>query len=451
MPDSRGDEVVVTVWLADHPFFPGFLDPLKEAADSFNATHPGRRIVVEGHDFRKLPADVADAVARGNPPDVAEYYTSATQLALDTIAEDGEPLFTSVERAVAGRSEILGEPVRLAEILPTARDTYVVDGELRSAPVTITTPLLYTNLTLLRRTGITEPPCTWAELETACRALAELGSGHERGPERGAVWPVHGWLFQQAVAEQGGLLADHDNGRTGRPRRVDLCSPELLAYVEWWRRLHRAGHYLYTGAQADWAGAFDAFVSGRVAFTVASSVQTGMIVAAGREAGFEVGASRLPHNGEVPYAGNVVSGQSLWLARGLDESTQDTALAFLSHLLAPDTAAAWHRGTGFVPATGAAYDLLAGEGWFDATPQLAAATGQLAASDRSPAALGPVLGDLAAIQDLLTQAMADVLERDADPAERFAAANAEGQRLLDDYNAHCHGPRRRTPPRLDVG
>jgi len=232
---------------------------------------------------------------------------------------------------------------------------------------------------------------------------------------------------------------------------VRLDPPELLAYVEWWRRLHADGHYLDTGTERDWGGALEAFLEQRVAFTVASSVQTGMIVAAGGRAGFAVAAGRLPYNGRTRYAGTVLSGQSFWLADDLDDTVRDIAIAYVLSLLEPDQVAGWHQGTGFVPVTGGGHARLEAEGWFEQHPPQRVAGEQLAASDRSPAALGPVVGDLAGLQDLLTGAMADVLGGGADPEARFARATEEGQRLLDDHNAACLATPRRTPDRLEVG
>ena len=426
---------VIRVWLAEHPF-PDYLATPRKLAAGFERAHPGYRIEVTGHDFRELPARVAEAAAAGRPPDIAEYYYTATQLARDMRAPDGRPLFTSVEAAAGGRTAILGEPVVLSDIIPAARDYYSYE-DLAAVPATITTTLLFVNLTLLREAGIAPVPSTWSELEDACAALA----GCPGGPPHGITWPNHGWLFQQAVAEQGGLLADHANGRRGRAATVDLTSPELMRYVAWWQRLHAKGHYLHAGDPWDWSACLDAFFEQRVAFTFNSSVVADLLVQEGASAGFEVGVYPMPRQGGVPYAGHLVSGQALWLTGGLDEVRRDGALAFLQYLLNPRNAAEWHRASGFLPATRAAAELLATEGWFDAKPHHRVALDQLAASDRSTAALGALLGGFAGIQQEMTDAMDDVLLRGATPGPRFAEATRRAQRMLDEYNADPGGSR----------
>lgn len=442
-PTGDNGRTVVTVWFATHPF-PGYMDPLEKMAREFENAHPGYRLDVVGHDFREMPAKVVAAVAEGNPPDVAEYYHTASQLARDTRDRDGRPLFTSVTRAVAGRRSILGEPVVLDDIVPTIRDYYSYRGELVSMPMTATTTLLFSNATLLRAAGLPRPPATWAELEAACDAISALDSG----PRHGVTWPLHGWIFQQAVAEQGALLADADNGRTGRATRVHLDSPEMLRFATWWKKLHDTGRHLSTGEPGDWLAGLEAFVQQRVAFAVFSSAMCGVALHMAGAAGFDVAVSASLRRGEVPYAGHTISGQSLWLRDGLDEATRDGALAFLQFLDNPGNVAEWHHTQGFIPVTQAGSALLEEQGWFDEHPFHRAASDQVRTSDRSPAALGAFLGGFAGIQRLAMGAMQDVLTGGAEPAARFRRADAEAQDLLRAHNARCEAGQ--SPDRLEV-
>ena len=159
------------------------------------------------------------------------------------------PLFTSVQRAIAGRTEILGEPVVVDDLVPAFRDYYTLHGDLLSMPSVGTTSLLYANTDLLEAAGVSQLPQTWDDVVAVCEQIAR----HRPGPEYPITWSNHGTFFQQAVATQGGLLVDNDNGRSGRATTTNLASKEMLTWVEWWRQLHRDGHYLYTGSIPDWA------------------------------------------------------------------------------------------------------------------------------------------------------------------------------------------------------
>lgn len=425
----RNDPVTIEVWLAYYPF-PGHDEGFDELAAEFGKAHPGYRVDIRFVNYWTLPAKVAKAVEEGNPPAIAEYYYTSTQQARDAKNKDGTPLYRSVEEAIGGRTEILGEPVVIDGIVAAARDYYSHDGKLFSVPRNTSTALMYANTTLLEAAGITELPRTWAEFSAACAAVAELPDPAIHP----STWAVHGWLFQQAVAQQGGLLADHDNGRSGRAEKVDLASDELLAYVRWWRQLHEKGHYTYTGKEADWLGTFKAFATGQVALTFGSSHEANTMVRTGKEAGFEVGVGFLPHNELVPDAGAIIGGDSAFLAAGLDKATEDGALAFLQYLLSPRAAANYHKtGGGWIAVTEPAVDLLDKEGWFAENPHLRVANDQLRAATNTPASRGALLGDFPGIQHVLDEAMIEVLTSGADPVTRFAQATTDAQALLDKY------------------
>ncbi|WP_307961712.1 hypothetical protein [Salinispora arenicola] len=64
-------------------------------------------------------------------------------------------------------------------------------------------------------------------------------------------------------------------------------------------------------------------------------------------------------------------------------------------------------------------------------PGFRIAAEQVASAERTPAAAGPVVGNLNGINTVITYAMEDVLLRGADPAIRFRAAAEEAEALLD--------------------
>lgn len=430
-----GNKTVIDAWLADLSF-PGYMDPLRKLAENFERAHPEYQIRITSPHYERLPAELYHAVLGGHRPTIAEFYYSTTMGARDLRGLHGGPLFTSVERAIGGRNEILGEPVVLGDLIPPARDYYTHDGDLASMPTVATTSLLFTNTTLLRKAGITDIPRTWSELEEACKAVMQLPSG----PSHAITWANHGTFFQQAIAEQGGMVTDHANGRSGRAAMVDLASPEMISWVTWWQRLHDKGYYLYTGKPVDWVGTLRAFAEQRVVFRFSSSNDVNYMVDAARGGGFDLEVSTLPYNDRVPYAGNVIAGTSLWLADGLDQATQDGALAFLQYLNNPRNAADWHKINSFIPVTNAAFDLLVDEGWFAENPHHRVASDQVNALPGSLAARGALVGDFAGIQGIMQQAMHDVLTTAANPVERFCLATREAQRLLDGYYADCVDP-----------
>jgi sn-glycerol 3-phosphate transport system substrate-binding protein len=381
-------------------------------------------------DFRALPEEVGDAVARGNPPDIAEYIYSSTQVALDMRTRAGAPLFVPVQRAIGDRTAILGEPVVVDDLVPTVRNYYSVRGELVSMPTVMTTNILFANRNILDRAGVERMPATWRELTNACAAVAALPDG----PAHGVTWPIYGWLFHMEIAGQGGLFSDNDNGRSGRSTRLFLDSPEMLNYVRWWQRMHASGYYHYTGEPRDYFAAMDAFARQEVAFVVTSSAVGQLVADMAAEAGFGLMVGQLPRHHELSSPGGPVGGHSFFLAAGLPKEKEDGALAFLQHQLNPRHAVArtYDRS---LPLTLPAYTQVMAPDWAEPHPGFRIATEQVVAAQPTPAAAGPVVGNLNGINTLITYAMEDVLLRGADPTSRFRALNEEAQALLDRHNA----------------
>ena len=426
-----GSGTVIELWVCDLTF-PGYMDRMRSLGEQFERAHPEYRVVIEGHDFRKLPHVIADAVSRGRAPAVAEYYFSASQTARDMRRPDGSPLFTSVERAIGGRAEVLGEPVVLGDVIPAIADYYTVDGEYESMPSVSTTPVLYANTALLEAAGIGAMPRTWDELEAACRTVAERLPG---GPSHGVNWPNHGLFFQQALGVQGGRLAEP--GPDGRITTVDLSSKEMMTWVKWWQRMSSEGHYLYTGKIPDWLGSLQVFAAQQVALRISSSNDINYMVRAATDAGFGIEVAPFPHAAPVPGAGSATAGTGFWLADGLDEATRDGALALLQYMHNPRNAADRHKENSFVPLTRASFRLLEEEGWFAEHPYHRVPSDQLETTRGALPSLP--FGDFVGAQDVMTRAMHDVLVAGADPDERFEQATAEAQQLLDDYHADCAG------------
>jgi sn-glycerol 3-phosphate transport system substrate-binding protein len=426
--NASSDKIEIGVSIA---FTDDRLDWANDVAAAFEANHPEFDVVITGYDdYESLLQAATLAADQGDPPAIAQYFEVATQQARDAVTADGEPLFASVGEAIGDRTEILGEPVVINDIVDAAANYYKVDGVFTSMPWNTSSTLLYANNGLLEAAGVAAVPETWADIEAACEAIM----GAEGAPTACITWPNHGWFFEQSIAQQGGLFVNNDNGRTARADEVLVNSDEMLSFVDYWKSLADAGYYTYTGTQRDWDGTVNAFTAQEVAFILTSSGDAGGLVTSTAEAGFEMTVSRMPYNQDAEYAGNLIGGATLWLVNGLDEQTSDGALAFMQFLDNPENAASWHQTTGYIPITNASVALLEEQGWFDENPWARVATDQLAMADGSPAASGAILGSFVETRDIVTQAMEDILVSGADPVERFAEAQDEAQAALEDYN-----------------
>jgi sn-glycerol 3-phosphate transport system substrate-binding protein len=423
--EASGDATTIDFWVAFSD--EARLGYAEEKAAAFNALHPEYDVNVTSFASYNDVFDAAIlAVDSGEPPGLIHFFEAATRQALDAVDSSGAPIFKSVTDAIAGRTEILGEPVVLDSVVSAARDYYTVDGSFYSMPWNTSTTVMFNNMDILNEAGITEPPGTWAEVTAACEAIAALPDG----PSGCITWPNHSWFVEQSLGQQGELLANNDNGRTARADEVLLESDGMMAYLEWWKGLSDAGYYTYTGLQRDWDGTSNAYLAEEVAMLVYSSSDTTFF---DTNATFTNEASFMPANEAVDYVGNLIGGATIWMLDGMDTTTEDGALAFANFFSNPENAAAWHQLTGYIPITDDAVALLDTEGWYAESPNSKVASDQLAAAANTPASLGALLGNFVAIRDVITLAIEDILVNDVDVATRMAQANEEANKSLSEY------------------
>lgn len=430
---TTAEEMTVTdidMWIAfaDGPR----LEYTEARAAEFNAAHPDYNVVVTAFDsYNTVFEQTQLALEGGTAPEIIHFFEAATQEALDAVNPDGNPIFKSVTSAIGDRTEILGEPVVLDDVVSAARNYYTIEGEFYSMPWNTSSAIMFVNQDMLDAAGVAAIPQTWAEVDAACELIMAM----DDAPSGCITWPNHSWFVEQTMGQQGALLVNNDNGRSGRATEVDLDSDGMVAYFDWWKNLDAAGHYVYTGVQRDWDGTNTAFQAQEVGMLIYSSSDTTVITETGSENGFNVVAANMPYNGDVAYEGNLIGGATLWLLDGLDTVTEDGSLAFMNFFSNPVNAAEWHKITGYIPITEAAVQLLSDEGFYDDSPNSLVASDQLAAAADTPAARGALLGNFVAIRDVITAAAEDMLINDLDPAERLAQADAEAQQKLDEYNA----------------
>lgn len=422
------DPIELRVWIA---FTDARLEWAREKAAAFNEQFPQYNVIVEGYpDYESLFSASALAFEQGNPPAIVQYFEVATQNARDAKKSDGTPLFKSIADALGDRTEVNGIPADFEDIVPAVANYYTLDGEFTSMPWNTSSAIMFSNQELLTAAGITEIPDTWDEIEAACEAILAL----DNAPANCITWPNHGWFFEQSVAQQGADLANAGNGREARADEVFVASDAAIAYVQWWKDLADKGYYVYTGAQRDWTGTYNAFIAQQVAFLIYSSSDTTVITNDAADAGFTAVASFMPHNGEVDYAGNLIGGASLWLANGLSPEAEEGALTFLLWFSNTENTADWHKFTGYIPVRTSAVELLEAEGWYEESPNSRVASDQLAAAKPSSATAGALIGNFPAIRNEITAAIEDILVNGTDVAEALAMAEENANELLEEYN-----------------
>lgn len=419
------EPININVWIA-------FTDTSRlgwtqDRAAELNEMFPEYNFVVEGYaNYEELFAATALAAEQNSLPAVVQYFEVATQDARDS------GYFKAIAEALNGRTEVNGLEVNLEDFIAPVSAYYTLDGQFTSMPWNTSSATLFTNQTILDAAGVEAIPATWDELEAACEAIMAL----DNSPEFCFTFPNHGWFFEQWIAQQNADFANNGNGREARATEVSLAHDAGIATLTWLDEMLAKGYLYYSGAQggASWATVDQVFQSQQVAFTVYSSSDTALYTQTGVDNGFEVVASYMPYNDDTGWTGNLIGGASLWLTDGLSQEVEDGALTFLVYLTNTENAATWHQVTGYIPIRQSSIDALTEQGWFEENPNFIVAAQQLADGEVTTATSGALVGAFPAIRNVVTQAIDTVLLTDQAPADVLAAAEAEANTILAEYN-----------------
>ena len=358
---------------------------------------------------------------QGDPPHIVQIFEVGSQLALDT------GIFVPVSD-VASEEQLAS----LEDVIQPVLGYYTLGDDVWSLPWNSSNPILYYNIEMFEAAGLdpADPPETYSEVLAACETLmmSELEL-------QGCIgWPMHSWMVEQWVAEQGGLLVDNDNGRTDRATETFLDSEEMLNIFNWWKELADNGYYIYSGALEDWNGSDAIFTGQQAAMHITSTADLVNITQAASEAGFSAGTGLLPIADGYERNGVVVGGASIWLTADHPQEELEAAVEFMLYLGNTANMVDWHMGTGYFPVRYSSIDALAEAGWFDENPTFVTAFDQMTETIPNYATAGAVMGTFLDTRTIIEQAAQSVVDGGADPAEALAIADAAADELLEEYN-----------------
>ncbi|NLH00117.1 MAG: ABC transporter substrate-binding protein [Chloroflexi bacterium] len=383
-------------------------------AERFNQTQTQYQVIPEytGSYAETLTKALA-AYRSGTPPTIVQVYEVGTRTMLDSGAII--PVHTLNK----------GE-VDWADIVQPIMKYYSVDGQLYCMPFNSSTAMLYYNKDMFVAAGLDpeKPPKTWAEVEEYSMKIMEAGAatgGFSMG------WPA--WIMEQMFATHNQLFANQDNGRSGLATELYLNSDFGVKVLTEWKRMAEEGVLVYGGREY---AANDPFLAKQFPFLFQSTSSLGGIL---KSAEFEVGTAFLPRFEGYEMGNSVVGGGCLWLMDKATPEQQAGAWEFFKYINSVDETIAWHKGTGYFPATNTAYEKLKSDGWFEEEPNHVTAFDQILSGIDSPAANGVLLGNFVQIRDIVGAAIEESVVNGVDPKTALDKATAEANQVLQDYAA----------------
>jgi len=217
------------------------------------------------------------ALRSGDAPHVIQSFEISTQQLIDM------GLFIPLQDTFAP-----GE-VDWDAFLPAVTDYYRMGGKLYSMPYNSSNAILYYNKDIFRAAGLDpeKPPTTFEEAMEYSKQIVDSGAAMH-----GLVAPLHGWFFEQWMANMGADLVNNNNGRTGRATQLLLDQPQAAVIMQWWKDMYDNGYYVNPGVE-NWSQSRQIFAAQRAAMAIDSTAAVSTKVQAGRDHGFELGTGFL--------------------------------------------------------------------------------------------------------------------------------------------------------------
>ena len=422
---TPGGTVEITMW---HSEVAANLDSLQKLVRRFNSSQSEVRVKLayQGTDDEEMTKLVA-SLRGGELPNIANLAELHTQRLIDsgTIA----PVQDFVDE----------EEYDLSDLDKKAVDYYTLDGRLWAMPFATVVPMLIYNKVTFREVGLDpeKPPKDLEELRQVSEKMLQRDT-HGNVTRSGIALDIStSWYFDGILDEHGDLYANNENGRAGRATEVLFNGSTGQAFFQWWHDMVKDGLATNVGLNPGGADALLAMAAGRAGMCFAGSSVLRSVVDAlasglqGTEV--ELGAANMPG---VPGGSGLpgLFGRGLWMFKSHPKEEQGAAWKFIKWLVEPEQQAEWYAGSGWVPVNVKAQEQPAAKEVEAKYPQFKVAVDLYQAAPSTPASLGPLLGPLIDVRQIVARAIEEMLVSDKDPIAAINDAAKEANDLIQEYN-----------------
>ncbi|MEL6204230.1 MAG: extracellular solute-binding protein [Pseudomonadota bacterium] len=404
----------ITMW---HAMGGALGEATNALAEQFNAAQDEVVLtpVFKGSYEETLTAGIA-AFRAGEQPNIMQVFDAG---AATVIGAEGATI------PVQDLLETNGVAFDIEDYISGVRYFYAdPNGKMIGMPFNSSSPIMYYNVDALEAAGVT-PPVTWEEFaETTAPALAEAGYI----PLAQSHLP---WIFTENFHSRHNLpFATNDNGYGGFDTEIlvnnDAIKAHFTALTEW----QDQGFFEWYGT--GWGDNQTPFEEGNVAIWLGSSGSFGGL--ASKDLGFEFSATFLPYWEAITSEPKqtFIGGAALFAMSGKADEENAATAKFFEFLSSPAAQVFWHKETGYVPITEAAYEAAKSDGYYDEVPAAEVGIQQLSlpAGDNTR---GYRMGFYVQIRDVMNREYGRILTGETSVEEGFQAIEEEANQLLERF------------------
>ncbi|ORT51054.1 glycerol 3-phosphate ABC transporter substrate-binding protein [Vibrio sp. qd031] len=335
-------------------------ETVNQIATDFNASQDEYAItpVYKGDYTETLTAGIA-AFRAGEAPNILQVFDAgaATIMNAPGVAKPVQDIMVDSGYSFSSDNYLAG-----------VRNFYADNqGKMVGMPFNSSTPVLYFNKDMLAKAGV-EAPKTYEELEVVAEKLKQ--QGYASFSQSLTPWI----MFENFKSRHNLPLADKENGYTGLPTKIMFNTDDMQMHVAKLKEWSDKGYYKYYGS--DWDANQTPFERQDVAMWMGSSGSFGGLR---NRVEFDFGTTYLPYWESVAKEGShtFIGGAALFALSGHDSKQDQAVAAFFAHLTKPETQMYWHKTTGYVPVTNAAYEMTKASGYYNESPDAEVGVKQL--------------------------------------------------------------------------
>lgn len=410
---ATAEPVQIDLW---HAMGGALGDTVNEISKMFNDSQSDYQInpVYKGNYEETLTATIA-AFRAGEQPNIVQVFDAgaATIIGAPGAVVPAEDLIKEAGVAFDANDYISG--VRYFYADPS--------GKMVGMPFNSSTPIMYYNVEALKKAGV-EPPKTWEEFEAIAPKLKEAGYI----PMAQSHLP---WIFTENFFSRHNLpFATNNNGFDGIPgTKILVNSPEIKHHFTKVKEWIDAGLFGYYGT--GWNDNQAAFENQQAAIWLGSSGSFGGLK---KSANFDFSATYLPYWESVTKepTNTFIGGAALFAMSGHPAEENRASAEFFKFLSSPEIQLKWHKDTGYVPITNAAYELAKSQGYYGETPQAEVGILQLTqpGGDNTK---GYRMGFYVQIRDVMNREYGRIFAGETDVDSAFEIIEKEANQLLDRF------------------
>ncbi|MBF9057553.1 extracellular solute-binding protein [Rhodobacterales bacterium HKCCA1065] len=404
----------ITFW---HAMGGALGETVNQIAEDFNASQSDYVItpVFKGTYEETLTAGIA-AFRAGEQPNILQVFDAG---AATVIAAQGATV------PVQDLMEANGVNFDIEDYISGVRYFYAdSDGKMIGMPFNSSSPIMYYNVQALEAAGVT-PPVTWEEFQdVTAPALVEAGYI----PLAQSHLP---WIFTENFFSRHNLpFATNNNGYDGIDTQILVNNPAIRAHFTALTDWQERGFFEWYGT--GWGDNQTPFEEGKVAIWLGSSGSFGGL--SQLDLPFDFSAGFLPYWEAVTTAPTqtFIGGASLFAMAGKSDAENAATAAFFEYLTSPEVQYMWHRETGYVPITTAAYDMAKADGHYDRFPAAEVGIQQLSLPSGDNTR-GYRMGFYVQIRDVMNREYGRILTGETSVEDAFNAIETEANELLSRF------------------